>query len=177
MKFFFFILSLLMSFSVCAQSDFDRSVDNENGSIVYNGRFSFEDLFKEPTFDWLKSGEKNYTPDSAAIQFLKASLNQYKLVVFLGTWCDDSQNLIPKLYRTLKLSGYSFDNYEMYGVDRSKETKTGAHSLYKIDKVPTIILIEKDNKEAGRIVEVVKKSIESDLMTLIKENSGNSNNH
>jgi hypothetical protein len=38
--------------------------------------------------------------------------------------------------------------------------------MYKLDKVPTIIVF-KGNKEVGRIVETVEKSVENDLVEII----------
>ncbi len=59
------------------------------------------------------------------------------------------------------------EQYLMYGVDRAKEAKYIEHKLYRVEKVPTIIVL-KDNTEVGRIVENTKKSIEEDLMEIIK---------
>jgi hypothetical protein len=55
----------------------------------------------------------------------------------------------------------------MYGVDRAKTAKNGEEKMYAIKFVPTIILM-KDNKEAGRIVESVQTSMEADMVDIIK---------
>lgn len=167
MKKLLFAVGMMMSVHAFAQSDFDISKDKENGAVVYKGQITFADLSKESTFDWLKRGTDKYTPDSNSVKFLKKNLANYELVVLMGTWCDDSQNLIPKLNKVLQVTGYPMAKYTMYGVDRAKTTKYIEHKLYKLDKVPTII-VYKNHVEIGRIVETVKKSIEKDLEVIIQ---------
>lgn len=160
--------ALLTSLHSFAQSDFDKSKDKESGAVVYKGQISFNDLESESSFSWLKRGAAAYKPDTTAIAYLKKNLPKYEMVVLMGTWCEDSQNLVPKLLKVLQASGYPMSSYTMYGVDRAKEAKYVEHKLYSLDKVPTIILM-KDHVEIGRIVESVKKSIEIDLVQMIQK--------
>lgn len=170
MKKFFAAVALMMSTTAFAQvpgtSDYDVSKDAENGAVVFKGQLTFDDLNKETTFGWMKSGSEKYTPDSNAIKYLKKHLGGYEIVVLLGTWCEDSQNLIPKLHKVLQASGYPVSKVTLYGVDRAKTAKYVEHKLYKLDRVPTIILYNNHN-ETGRIVETVKKNIETDLVQII----------
>jgi thiol-disulfide isomerase/thioredoxin len=162
------VMTMLISLSAMAQSDFDISKDAENGAVVYKGAFSVDDMHKETTFSWMDNGMSSYKPDEKDVAYLKTNLPAYKMVVVLGTWCEDSQNLVPKLYKTLQESGYPMSQLQMFGADRTKHTKNHEHEQYNIKFVPTIILI-KDGKEAGRIVETVQKSIEADLISLIEK--------
>lgn len=167
MRQIFLILFLAISLNSFCQSDYDKSVDKENGSVVFKGQCSFDDLLKEPDFAWFNNGADSYQPDSNAILFLKKHLPDYDLVVLMGTWCEDSQNLVPKLYKTLQLTGYPISKLKLFGVDRAKEAKFGEHKLYKVEKVPTIILF-RQKQEISRLVEIVEKSIEKDLVKLIE---------
>ncbi|MEI8278553.1 MAG: thioredoxin family protein [Bacteroidota bacterium] len=171
MKTILLFIAIVMSRSSYAQSDYDTSRDNENEAVVYKGRFTFDDLAKEPSFTWFKSSTDNYKPEAATIVYLKNNLAYYDMVVLLGTWCDDSQNMLPKLYKVLQLSAYNMAKYSMYGVDRAKTAKYSEHKQYELKNVPTIILI-KDHKEVGRIVETVKKSVEQDLRDIIEKDKG-----
>jgi thiol-disulfide isomerase/thioredoxin len=89
-------------------------------------------------------------------------------VVFIGTWCDDSHYLLPKLTKVLQLAGYPLTGVTMYGTDRDKKTKNGEQAQYGITLVPTIILL-KNGKEAGRITESALKSVEEDLAKMVSE--------
>jgi hypothetical protein len=174
MKTIFLAIAIMISLSSFAQTDYDRSIDKENEAVVFKGQFTFEDLRKEPSFSWFSTGVANYKPDSADIKELKKHLPNYNLVVLLGTWCDDSQLLIPRLYRALTGSGFPMDKYAIYGVDRAKEAKYVEHKLYRLEKVPTII-VYKGHTEVGRIVETAKKSIEKDLLGIIEVDIDQSN--
>lgn len=166
MKKYLLAIAILMSLNVSAQSDFITDKDPENGSVVFKGVITYDDLLSEKTFTWLKSGTDSYKPDENSIKYLAAHLPQYKMVVFLGTWCDDSQSMIPKLYKILQLTNYPMKNYTMYGVDRTKQANFEEHKIYNIQNVPTIILF-RDRFEVGRIVETLHKTMEADLISII----------
>ena len=151
-----------------AQSDFDISKDAENRSVVYKGQFTLDDLHKEASFNWFDNGLNSYKPNEKDLAFLKANLPAYKMVVALGTWCEDSQNHVPKLYKTLNEADYPTADIKLVGVDRNKQAKHNEHEEYNIKFVPTIILL-KDGKEIGRVVETVQKSIEADLAAIIEK--------
>jgi hypothetical protein len=102
------------------------------------------------------------------IRFLRKELPAYTIVVLMGTWCDDSQLLIPRLSKTLKAADFPMQQCIMYGVDRSKQTGGIESQLYNVQRVPTII-VYKGRFEAGRIVESVKKNIETDLLMIISK--------
>ncbi len=171
MKQLFLLAAMLFSISAFAQSsDYEIGKDDETGAVVFKGQLSFEDLKKEKSFDWMKAAA-SYKPAKSDVKYLKEYLPAYELVIFLGTWCDDSQRLIPELYKVLQAAGYPAAKVKMYGVNRAKETKNIEHRLYRIEKVPTIILT-KSNAEAGRIVEHVKQTIEGDLVELISNDAG-----
>jgi hypothetical protein len=158
---------LLISLAADAQKKYDVSKDPEEEGLVYNGPCTFGDLDAEKTFDWFKAGSAGYTPDAPSVAYLKKNLPTYELVVFMGTWCDDSHNLVPKLYKVLQQANYPMSQYTMFGVDRQKTTKNSEHLKYKITLVPTIIVL-KDHKEVGRITETIDKSVEEDLVKIVK---------
>jgi hypothetical protein len=169
MKRLLFLVALtIFSMPAFAQSDYERFSDAKTGDLIYKGKFTINDLYQEPSFGWMERGVSGYTPDSNAVKYLKKHLSQYNIIVVMGTWCEDSHNLVPKLYKTLVAASFPMQQYEMFGVDRDKKTKNIEHELYKIKFVPTII-VRKGPQEIGRIVESVKKNIETDLMHIIQD--------
>ena len=151
-------------------ADYEVSKDEMTAMDVYRGQFGFDELKNGKTFGWFRDGVKEYKPDVEKIAYLEKNMGQYNLVIFLGTWCDDSHNLVPKLYKVLTAADYKGE-YKMYGVDRDKTTKHDMQKVYGITLVPTII-VQKENMEIGRITETVKTSIESDLTDIIKKDHG-----
>lgn len=144
------------------------STDSVNGSVVMRGLIKFDMLREEPTFDWYKKGYENYKPAKQDIDVLSKELNKYTMVVFMGTWCDDSRDMIPRLDKVLSAAHPDMERIVMYGVDRTKTVGNGADKTYNIKFVPTVILFD-GTKEIGRITETVNKSVEADLAGIIKK--------
>jgi thiol-disulfide isomerase/thioredoxin len=159
-----------LSLSAAAQKAYTTSKDNETGATIFKGQLTMEDLQGEPSFTWLKRGETAYKPDSNAIKFLRKELPGHTIVVIMGTWCDDSQNLLPKLSKALEAARFPNKQLVMYGVDRSKQTGGIESKIYDVKRVPTIIVF-KGNLEKGRIVESVKRDIETDLVQILQKGS------
>jgi thiol-disulfide isomerase/thioredoxin len=166
MKRLLVIIAMMMSIKTFAQS-YEVSKDAENGSVVLKGEITIADIQNESTFTWFVTNGA-YNPDPVTTDYLKENLKDYSLVVVMGTWCDDSQNLIPRLYTTLVQSFFPMSQLTIYGVDRTKDALHGEKAKFNIEKVPTII-VYKDGKEKGRIIELVAKSIEDDLAAIIKK--------
>src|SRR4051812_18359450 len=105
------ILASCISLSTNAQKAYTTSKDEETGAVIFKGPLTISDLEGEPTFGWFKKGEAAYQPDSTAIKYLRKELPAYTIVVLMGTWCDDSQYLIPKLNKTLSAAKFPMKQY------------------------------------------------------------------
>lgn len=149
------------------QSDYEIVKSDNKEEVIYKGACTFEDIAGVKAFDLVRKSEK-YKPDAAATEALLGKLGDYQMVIFLGTWCEDSHKLIPELYRVLQNTNYQLDELQLYALDRDKKGKNSEELPYHITNVPTIILL-KDNKEIGRITETVEKSIESDLLKIVEK--------
>ncbi len=165
----FLCVLILSNFITNAQYSFDMSRDNESGQMLYVGQCTFDDIEEESSFDWFKNGSNAYQPDPETIAALKKELTSCQLIIFMGTWCEDTHLLLPKLYKTMLLT-HCFTNYKMYGVDREKKSKNNEEQNYNVQNVPTIIVL-KNGKELGRIVEHCKSSIEGDLFRIVNSNT------
>ncbi len=153
-------------------ADYEISKDRKNERVVYKGIFTYRDLEQEPTFSWLPKGMDEYKPNADAVAYLRNNLTHYKLLVFMGTWCGDSHDLLPRLYKILADLNISYENIMLVGMDRDKTTttKTGKKLVkkYKVSLLPTIVILNDENEEAGRITESVNKSMEEDLVQIMK---------
>lgn len=153
-------------------SDYEVQKDPENGQKVYRGIFSFKDLKKDSSFSWLQKGMDEYAPDPKAMKYLNEHLRSYDIRVFLGTWCSDSHEMIPKFYKVMQGIGFMPMDNLVIGMDRNKATRDRYMAQvknFRITRLPTIILINSAGMEAGRIVESVDKSIEEDMVKIIKK--------
>lgn len=163
-------LMILLAVTAKAQFGFDVSKDEQTGKTMFVGRCTFDDLNDEASFDWITMGSGSYKPDEAVTEQLKKILPSCELIIFMGTWCEDTQNLLPKLYKTMMYSR-SYTNYKMYALNRDKKSKDNEQDAYKVSLVPTIIVM-KNGTELGRIVESPRKTIESDLLEIATGKKG-----
>jgi thiol-disulfide isomerase/thioredoxin len=150
------------------ESHYETIKSPDEDEVIYKGTVTFDDIDKVKAFELQQQALKyKAAPDPS--DYLSAHLNQYDLVIFLGTWCEDSHRLIPQLYRVLEDCGYTFLRLKMYALDREKKGLNHIEEDYHITNVPTIIVMQKDGKEKGRITETVNQSIEADLEAIIKK--------
>lgn len=164
MRSVFLIIIAAMSFgSLKAQTEHGAT----DGHII-TGVLTFGMLEADAGCAWFPEGVAAYTPDTSKIKELTRLLPEFDLVVFMGTWCSDSQRLIPQFYKTLLETGYPLDQVVLYGLDMSKRSEDGVHDTHKIEWVPTII-VKQYGSEVGRITETVQESVEADLAVICRQ--------
>jgi len=144
---------ILFSGATFAQHQAEISRDGE-GNKVLKGIISRKELETDTAFSWWAENLKGYTPQSQALTELKKNPS-IEFIAFIGTWCSDSKFIIPKFYSFLDAAGFSADRVTLIGVDHSKKTLSHLAEAMNIIDVPTIIVM-KDGKEAGRVVEYGK---------------------
>jgi thiol-disulfide isomerase/thioredoxin len=155
MKNLFFIISLLfISFCSFSQNNFDIFSERANEK-TFKGVISREALEKDTSFHWFTENQKGYKPNKDAVEGLKNNKDSIHLITFMGTWCHDSHDIIPKFYSLLDTAGFSNNNVTLIGVDRKKKTFSDLTGALNVTNVPTIIVM-KNGKEIGRVVEYGK---------------------
>ena len=140
---------------------------DKDGSKMLTGISSDKQLVNDTAFNWFKTGMETYKPDVKAIDKISQQGGRLAFIVFGGTWCSDTHDLLPPFYNVMKQSHISENQITLHLVDRTKRDKDGSTEKYDIQNLPTFI-IYKDGKEVGRIVETAKKSIESDIASFLK---------
>jgi thiol-disulfide isomerase/thioredoxin len=95
------------------------------------------------------------TADEAAVKAFKNNASKFDVVVFGGTWCHDTQNLLPVFYRLINKSGYPENKITLIALDRAKTGPDDVTKTYNVTNVPTFIILH-DGKEVGRVVEYGK---------------------
>ena len=105
--------------------------------------------------------------DAAAVAVLNKHKEHFSFIVFGGTWCHDTQNLLSKFYRMIDKSGFPVAQVSLVGLDREKTAPHDLHIKWKIANVPTFLVL-KDGKEVGRVVEYgTSGNIEKELADII----------
>lgn len=129
-------------------------VSYDNGKVL-KGLLKRADLENDTTFKWFSQNMQYGAANANAINAFRKNGSKFQMVVFFGTWCEDSQNLVPVFYRLVDKSGYPDSSISLIGVDRGKTTLDNLQRAFGITSVPTFIMM-KDGREVGRVVEYGK---------------------
>lgn len=143
---------LLTGFHLFAQNQYEISTDTKTGEKVFKGIISRDLIEKEPSFKWYAENQKAFAPQTIAVSQLRKNADSIQLVVFMGTWCEDSHFVVPRLFSLLDQSGFPKDKVTVIGVDRDKKTLSHLSEALNVTNVPTILIMKK-GKEMGRVIE------------------------
>jgi thiol-disulfide isomerase/thioredoxin len=152
-KFLFAFVVLIVNVVAYGQNQFQVLSERPNEK-TYKGIISREILMGDTSFKWLNNA-RSFTPEKNAVEALRKNKDSIQLLVFIGTWCEDSHDVLPKLYSLTDAAGFSQDRITLIGVDRNKTTFSHLTEALGIINVPTIMVM-KNGKEQGRIVEYGK---------------------
>jgi len=161
----FFIASIFITATANAQANsfatntsthnYEISTDAKTGFKVLKGFLSRADIENDTSFNWFKANMKFGQADANAVAAFKKNASKFQVIIFGGTWCDDTQNLLPVFYRLVDKSSFPDSSITLIGVDRAKTTLYNFHNAFHITDVPTFIVMQ-DGKEIGRVVEYGK---------------------
>jgi len=136
------------------------------------GPIQIADLEKPPYSDWYTESYKAYEPNTEVMERLGKHVDGTEYVLFLGTWCEDSQREVPGMIKILDRLGVSRKRLELIGVDEREEqynkSPGGETEAFKVDLVPTLI-VRKEGSELGRIVELPWGTLEEDLLEIFEK--------
>lgn len=109
----------------------------------------------DTTYKWYNGSAASYKPDTATLSAFEKAKGKVQFVVFGGTWCEDTQFILPKFFKLQEMSGVADNAITFFGVNRNKKSLASITEAFNIVNVPTIIIM-KDGKEIGRVVEYGK---------------------
>lgn len=162
-----FIVTGLSNF-VSAQGQYETITEKPNEK-TFKGIISREILINDTFFmkHWYVANQNSYSPNPNAIAGLKKWADSIQLLVFMGTWCEDSQFIIPKFFMLTDAAGFPGNKITLIGVDRSKKTLSHLTEALGVNNVPTIMVM-KNGKEMGRVVEYGKSGLfDKDLAEIL----------
>ncbi len=117
---------------------------------------------------WFDINYNHYTTNKETIKKLnKLDKSDIKILIFMGTWCGDSKEEVPRFYKVTDNINFNSKNIETIAVNHKKKAN-GLQKGYNIKRIPTFIIL-KNNKEIGRIIEHPKQdsSIEDDVLNIL----------
>ena len=156
-SFFTALLVVATIIAANAQTPYTSSKDEKHPDVtILNGIISKYALMNIEEFNkWYSSNQGYYTAPIEIVNAMEAAKDKVQFILFGGTWCDDTQFLLPKFFKLQEQSGFPDNSISFFGVNRAKQTLGNIAAAFKITNVPTIIVM-KDGKEVGRVVEYGK---------------------
>lgn len=110
---------------------------------------------------------KRYEPDQEIINQLDEVKDTILIDVFMGTWCHDSKREIPALFKIMEQIKNENITARYTAIEYRKRGPKDIMEANNIKRTPTLV-IYKNGSEIGRIIEEVEKSVEADLLEIIK---------
>lgn len=142
-----------------------ESEEPEPQEPVLTGEVTREQV-EESVPDWVEA-EVAATPDAGAARALAAVPPGAQVTVYLGTWCSDSKRELARFWRALDETGGAVPFTLRYvAVARDKKEPVALVEGSGLQYVPTLV-VERDGREVGRIVESAPQGIERDLLSLL----------
>ncbi|VXB11495.1 Thiol reductase thioredoxin [Flavobacterium sp. 9AF] len=144
----------------------DKPKEIVDGILI--GKTKKTDLLQEPFKEWFESSSADYQPNAEIISHLKKIPQKYSITIFMGTWCEDSQNQVPKFYKILEEIKFPEEKVTLITMQRDKTTPELFEKGLQITNVPTFIFYE-DGNEMNRIVESPVETLENDMLNILSK--------
>lgn len=152
-KIVFTCLFALISFAAISQTQYEVSADPKHADVkILKGIINKQILISDTAFKWYATSQKIYNPsDTSVVGPLQRNKN-VSYIIFGGTWCEDTQFILPKFFKLQEKAGISDSSITFFAVNRQKQTIGNIAAAMNITNVPTIIVM-KNGKEVGRVIE------------------------
>ena len=139
--------------------------NNVNQSSISVGEVSANELLA--TQKKFFTSYEQFTVSNQDILLINQWPSSIHVEVFFGVWCHDSEREVPRLLKLLNHNSSVTKN--LIALDYQKSEPNGSAKQKAVKYTPTIILY-KNNKEIGRIIERPNKSLVADMDEMIQLN-------
>jgi len=171
------LLGLWVGLTVQSQ-EINQEIILKNNQKMLLGNISQDKFLEPPYASWFKPNYENYDVDKKSITLIGPNLNNYKLLLFLGTWCGDSKREVPRFLKILEAADFPMKNLKIVAVDGRKDnykkSPNGEEWGLNILRVPTIIFY-KNGREINRIIETPNNTLEADMLKILTTEEYRSN--
>lgn len=117
------IITLSLMLQINAQT-LNQKIDKDGENPYLLGKIDKSGLEGDNYISWFSTNFEDYEFDQATIEALKSELKDYQITLFMGTWCEDSKQEVPRFYKVLEACDFPIDQLTVVAVDRKS-------SMYK----------------------------------------------
>lgn len=136
-----------------------------DGNEILVGKISYAQM-TQYSAAWFDKEYDLYKVNAERLAQIKPFLKDKRVVLLMGTWCEDSQREVPGMMKILNEGGYNTAEMEIIAVDEDKRTKADLEKDYNLAYVPALIFFDED-KEMNRIVEFPINTLEQDMLDIL----------
>jgi hypothetical protein len=151
----FLLVAFIVGLGISARAQKQYEVSTDSSGKMLKGVITRDVLENDTAFRWFHDNQVGYTPDAGTLAILKAKGPALRFVVFGGTWCEDTQNLLPKFFALMDAAGIGNNQLMIIVVDRQKKSTDHLPEEMHLKNTPTFIVLKQDT-ELGRVVEYGK---------------------
>jgi hypothetical protein len=135
------------------------------------GKIPSQALWANPYAEWFKKGYDYHQPDTQLLPALQLAMDGCRFQLFLGTWCGDSKREVPKILKIMSALGCKTQDLDIIALSNQgndyKKGPQGEEKDLNIVRVPSL-LVYRNNKALGRIIEYPVESWEKDLLKILR---------
>jgi thiol-disulfide isomerase/thioredoxin len=114
-----------------------------------------------------QEGMDRYAPSEKDVAYLKSFTDPVRVEVFFGSWCPHCKEIVPKLFKCMKLADNPRIDMSLTGVPDRNFSAYGPAKEKNIQGVPTFIIYA-GTREIGRFSAVPgDSSIEHELVRIL----------
>lgn len=161
-----FLAFIFLSFTFQIAAQDIQFYKSESGKKHIWGPFPVDYLKQDTTYaGWFNESYNAFEMEKKDYKWVK-NLKNKQVDIFIGTWCGDTQNYMPKFLHMWDNLGLKREQLNFIALHDSdslyKQGPNGEEKGLKIHRVPTFIFKE-DGKEVARIVEFPNTDLVTDL--------------
>lgn len=135
------------------------------GNEILEGKVTYLQMASY-TKEWFDKEYAAYPINQSLINKLKPLLEGKEVILYMGTWCEDSQREVPAMMKILRQADYNINDLKIIAVNEDKTTPDQLEKEHQITYVPALIFLEK-GEEINRIVEFPIKTLEEDIFDIL----------
>lgn len=133
---------------------------------------------KQPFQEKFLTQQRTRKLEQDIINKLRKFANQYVIVAFSAEWCEDCATNIPVLALISEATGIEvriFGGLKKDSLNPERKWRIPPSppevETFHVDKIPLIILLDREGNEIGRIIENPQEpTLEEELLKIIKKN-------
>ena len=162
------VATIFLILFVGCTTKFNQETTNLESEQILVGKVNWDGLTQSPYGEWFTPNYLSYVVDSTTLA--DVDVDNIDIVMFLGTWCSDSQVEVPQFYKILDHVNYDISKMSVIALERleNRDLVSPQHEEeeYIIGFVPTMIFL-REGKELGRITEYPEKTLEKDMAAIV----------